>query len=114
MNLFSFFVFQQDIIIDRIEYNFAVVEWENESLSVIPLDDFTQVPQEGDIYQFQLKRSPSDRCHLQNNDPIVLQCNERALVVPTHIFWRENSSLSWKLQPIHTKEHLNEQPVSIK
>ena len=101
MNILSLFVFQQNIIVDRIEHNFAVVEWENNSFSVIPLDDFTRPPQEGEVYQFQLKRFSLEQCSLRQNDPIVLQCNENTLVIPNTISWKGSHHLSWSLRPLH-------------
>jgi len=111
MNPVSVFLFQEIIIIDRIEDEFAVVEWSNERLSIIPVDEFSSPPMEGEKYFLQLQRPSKKECHLLNNDPIVIQCAERSLVIPQSIFWRVNSQLSWQLLPIQNKEDYQEQYV---
>ena len=78
MKLLPLFAFQEIIIVDRIEDNVAVVEWHNERLSIIPLDNFATTPQEGDAYIFQAHRFGQATCTLRNNDPIVIQCEERS------------------------------------
>jgi len=108
MNLLSFFYFQQTIIVDRIEENLAVVEWENEHLSLIPLDEFTTAPKEGDIYLFQLYRFSKTQCLLQQNDPILIHCNDFSIVVPDELQWREESRLKWTLKPTLSKAILNQ------
>ena len=111
MNITSFFLCTYHVIIDRIEDDFAIVEWHNDRLSIIPVDEFTDPPHEGDHYLLQLHRFSGTQCQLLNNDPIVIQCAERSLVLPQSIFWRENTYLSWQLQPIQPKEKSQEQYV---
>jgi hypothetical protein len=104
MNLASFFLYQHLVVVDRIEDDFAVVEWNNDRLSIIPIDEFNTPPNEGEFYHFVIQRSTSSQCRLIKNDPIVIQCNERSLVVPQKLYWRENSQLTWQLLPIQEKE----------
>ena len=100
MNILSIFTITQEIIIDRVEDSFVVVEWKNEHLSLIPLDEFYTIPVEGEQYRFRLSKKNNGTCFLVKNDPVVLQCEERTLVVPIRIFWSENSSLEWNLYPV--------------
>ena len=110
MNILPLFVVTQEVIVDRIEEDFAVVEWNNKSLSLIPLDDFYTRPTEGDRYRFRLAKNPSGTCFLIKNDPVVLQCKERTLIAPIRIRWSEHRTLDWDLyptsnsvqQPLHT------------
>ena len=107
MNFTSLFLYQQHVIVDRIEEDFAVVEWENQWLSLIPLDEFEDPPTEGDMYSFDIQRSSTSSCWLIKNDPVVIQCNERSLVVPQKIYWKPNSQLTWQLTPIQNKEKIS-------
>ena len=100
MSILSIFVVTQEVIIDRVEDDFVVVEWKNEHLSLIPIDEFYTIPAEGEHYRFRLSKNPNGACFLVKNDPVVLQCKERTLVAPIQIFWNENHALDWDLYPI--------------
>ena len=75
-------LFYSLITIDRIEGTLAIVEWENLSISTLPLEIFPENPQEGS--QFYLSGHPSTQgeCSLKNNDPIILQCASTILFIP--------------------------------
>ena len=104
MNITWLFLYKHLVIVDRIEEDFAVVEWQNQRLSLIPLDEFKVPPKEGDVYSFDIQRSSRSSCWLIKNDPMVIQCEDQNLVVPQKIHWREHSQITWQIMPIQNKD----------
>ena len=86
---------------------FAVVEWNEQQLSLIPIENFSKLPTEGDKYLFIMHRFSHSSCQLMRNDPVLIQCSEQMLIVPQEINWKIRSQITWHLSPIQTKEKVS-------
>lgn len=90
MSILETFFFQQPIIIDRIEEDIAIVEWENLSLSLLPIELFATPPKEGQRYLFSIIETADADCLLHKTAPIMLKCQNHELLIPIDV---EASSL---------------------
>ena len=104
MILINYLLYQQYMTIDRVENEFAVVEWSNDSLSALPISAFSREPVEGDHYRLFLTRDTSGSCHLLAQDPIHIQCSDQTLIIPMKIKWKPYSHVQWTIQPQPRKE----------
>ena len=85
-------VFQEPIIIDRIENDQVIIEWENLSLSSLPISLFPSAPREGEQFFITGHSSNTGSCKLKHDDPVILQCPEEILYLPIETGWRATQS----------------------
>lgn len=90
------------ITIDQIESNSAFVEWNNEALSLIPLEWMPNEVQEG--HQLVLHLTPAKRsnCILEQDEyreATWLNCApHEALYLPISPPWNQNQPLTWRME----------------
>jgi hypothetical protein len=78
---------QEMIIIDRIEHEQVIIEWEDLSISSLPIERFPILPKEGDMLQIIVLEVDDGMCRIQHNDPVILQCSDETLYLPIQIDW---------------------------
>ena len=81
-------IHQEIIIIDRIEHDQAIIEWDDLSISSLPTARFPIPPKEGDQFQIIVQEVDEGVCRIQQNDPVILQCLDEALYLPIQIGWQ--------------------------
>lgn len=81
-------IHQEMIIIDRIEHDQVIIEWDDLSISSLPIARFPIPPREGDKLQIIVQEVDDGVCRIQQNDPVILQCPDEALYLPIQIGWQ--------------------------
>ena len=76
------FLLEQMIIVDQIENNQILVEWDNYALSVLCTEDFPHPPKEGERFLFILKEDQAGTCSILQKDPIEINCTDKSLILP--------------------------------
>ena len=103
MNFLLFVLsFQFLITVDRVEEEFAVIEWENKALSTIPLNLIPCHVQEGDFLYLRIYPIKNG-AFLSNANPPILQFQQGILAIPIHIKLQKHTTygiLIQCLQPI--------------
>lgn len=101
--MLEFFYFETHFVIDQIEENVAVVEWENQSLSILDISLIPN-PKEGHTYIFQAFKKRQSDCSITQNNPLKIACHHQEWVFPLEIPVPHESSWSvknaWIAQPI--------------
>lgn len=79
-------IFRTTFIVDQVENYYALVEWEDMQLSVMPLELLPTDTQEGDRMTLEINKSKQSNCFLDNHDPIMVQCPlSNALIFPVEL-----------------------------
>ncbi len=87
-------LFYELITVDRIENEQVIIEWENLSLSSLPIETFPFPPKEGDQFFISGQSSSKEECEIKYDDPLILECSGQVLYLPIEIGWEETSNLS--------------------
>ena len=104
------------IVVDQIHDDVAVVEWENETLSVIEKRWLPQSVKEGDVLLIELERVPLSNCRLwvvqERQTDRWLQCDGlEPLYLPVAPDWKGRMPVYWNIQHEYEISHsLSESP----
>ena len=90
-------LFHELITVDRIESEQVIIEWDNLSLSSLPLKIFPLNPKEGDQFFISGQSSLKGECGIKHDDPLILECPEEVLYLPIEIGWKETNNLHLSL-----------------
>ena len=96
--LIQLFWWSMDFNIDRIEGEFAIIEWSNQRYSVLPVELFVRPPQEQESYRFTIRKKIYGQWLLSKGDPIVLRNDRCTVIIPAESSWRLNVPVEWSLQ----------------
>ena len=98
--LLQLFWWSMDFNIDRIEGDFAVIEWSNQRYSVLPTTMFAIPPEEQESYRFTIRRKLVGKWLLSKNDPIVITNDNGTVIIPAENNWKLNTHVGWELKRI--------------
>lgn len=90
-------LFQEPITIDRIEGNQAIIEWDDLSISSLPIALFPNPPKEGEQFMLMGEYSEQGSCTVEHDDPVILQCPDKILYLPIDISWTISQNKSIKI-----------------
>lgn len=100
------------ITVDQIESNMAFVEWNNEALSIIPLEWMPREIREGQQLVLHLTPTKRSNCQFVQDEythSTWLQCvPHEPLYLPIAPPWNRTQPLTWKIElkePIHNKKN---------
>lgn len=90
------------LVVDQVYEDVVVVEWENESLSVVERIWFPQAIQEGDILELKFERIPLSNCRLwpvqDRGSSKWLDCDGLEQVyLPVAPVWRGRATVYWNI-----------------
>lgn len=90
------------LVVDQVYEDVVVVEWENESLSVVERIWFPQAIQEGDILELKFERIPLSNCRLwpvqDRGSSKWLDCDSLEQVyLPVAPVWRGRATVYWNI-----------------
>lgn len=114
MNLFTWSTI---ITIDQIESSSAFVEWENEALSVIPLQWLPKGVTEGQQLKLIMMPTRHSSCHITQDsiaDSVWLDCAPaQSLYLPKAPSWSTKQAVIWEVTPINTATEKNRDKSSV-
>ena len=94
------FWWSMDFNVDRVEGDFAIIEWSNQRFSILPVEMFVVPPQEQESYRFTIHRKLDGNWLLSKNDPIVLSNDKGTVIIPAESSWKLNTPVGWGLKRI--------------
>ena len=104
-------IFKTTFIVDQIENYYALVEWEDMQLSVIPLELLPSDTHEGDRMTLEINKSKQSNCFLHSHDPIMVQCPlAETLIFPVEL---DSHEYNYKnTQPVYWRMYKETQTIS--
>ena len=103
-------IWSTSLVVDQVYEDVVVVEWENESLSVVERGWFPQSIQEGDLLELELERVPLSNCRLWPvHDRMAskwLDCDGIDQVyLPVAPAWRVRAPVYWDIHYSTVESH---------
>ncbi len=97
------------IVVDQIDDDVAVVEWENETLSIVDTKWLPTSVEEGDVLIIEIERVPLSNCKLnpvseRSRSSLWMKCDGIApLYLPISPDWRGRVSVYWDIRYAETE-----------